>query len=441
MPYHGYVFSFFKKISFGGVSLAHYKYVLPLWAMLFCAVSWLILRCFYIKKTAEFLLKIIICLVLFNLIVIGWENIHFFDQSKKTSELSFQQISSIKKNNPNIYYIMVDGYPRHDTLQYVFDFNNWPFLNYLQSKGFFIVENSCSNYHHTRASLSSTLNMEYMIDGCGQRPFSLRFLKKQGYTLINVSSNLEFTANWNFFDQYKGLLSLRTFGLHFLRKTAFLPFVNRMELFQKSYIIKNQFKELQKIPGSYKQPIFVFCHILLPHLPFAFDKNGNHPRVEKDIMTINLYDKENLSNYINQITILNKLLKLSIDTILEKSASPPIIILQSDHGSFFIGRSIAYKKPIKDFTQFELKERMSNFSAFYLPEQGSEKLYSEMSNINTFRVIFDHYFGTTFGLLQDKCYWGGGFNEENHKKGIYTTQEINDIKYPYRYEIKKDFKI
>jgi len=43
-------------------------------------------------------------------------------------------------------------------------------------------------------------------------------------------------------------------------------------------------------------------------------------------------------------------------------------------------------------------------SAYYLPDRGNKLLYSSISPVNTFRVIFNYYFGTNLDLLPDYTY-------------------------------------
>ena len=63
---------------------------------------------------------------------------------------------------PDIYYIILDSYAREDILQDVFEYDNQPFLEELQERGFFIASRSHSNYGRTALSLASSLNMDFL---------------------------------------------------------------------------------------------------------------------------------------------------------------------------------------------------------------------------------------------------------------------------------------
>ena len=48
--------------------------------------------------------------------------------------------------------------------------------------------------------------------------------------------------------------------------------------------------------------------------------------------------------------------------------------------------------------------RNANLAAYYLPDSGAASLYPSMSSVNTFRVVFNTYFGTDLPLLPDTSY-------------------------------------
>ena len=63
---------------------------------------------------------------------------------------------------PDIYYIILDAYACSDVMKNHFDFDNEPFLNRLEQKGFFVARQSTANYCQTRLSLCSSLNGDYL---------------------------------------------------------------------------------------------------------------------------------------------------------------------------------------------------------------------------------------------------------------------------------------
>ena len=149
-------------------------------------------------------------------------------------------------------------------------------------------------------------------------------------------------------------------------------------------------------------PKFVFVHIIAPHPPFVFDRDGNpvQPDVEYKIFDGRQYTG-GLDTYINgyqeQLAYINYLVLDAIDDIQKNSLTPSIIILQADHGpAAFIGDSVDTSC---------LKERFSILNAYYFPDGNTDVLYPSITPVNSFRVIFDKFFGTDLDILPDKNYY------------------------------------
>ena len=103
---------------------------------------------------------------------------------------------------------------------------------------------------------------------------------------------------------------------------------------------------------------------------------------------------------------LNIELKEIINSILADSDRPTIIILQSDHGP----RSFLNWDNIE---KSNFKETLSILNAYYFYDGNYDQLYEKISPVNSFRVIFDQYFGLEYNLLDDRSYmstWSTPYN-------------------------------
>ena len=88
-----------------------------------------------------------------------------------------------------------------------------------------------------------------------------------------------------------------------------------------------------------------------------------------------------------------------VNKILENEKQS-IIIIQSDHGS-------AFDVNLHDPTYDDLIQKLSNFNAIYFPdEKHREMLTYDRTNVNTFRIVFNTYFGSDYEMLDDQTYWG-----------------------------------
>ena len=56
---------------------------------------------------------------------------------------------------------------------------------------------------------------------------------------------------------------------------------------------------------------------------------------------------------------------------------------------------------------------MAILNAYYLPGNGGNSLYPAISPVNTFRVVFNAYFGGRFPLLPDTSYYSS-YNDPYH---------------------------
>ena len=144
---------------------------------------------------------------------------------------------------------------------------------------------------------------------------------------------------------------------------------------------------IKEIPNSIPSPKFVYFHIVFPHPPYIVDADGEF---------LNEEPADELAAYADQIRYINSRLIDIVDTLLEESDPEPIIVIQSDHGA-----SIDYES-----LDIDKANRLGILNAFYLPGVDANKLYSTISPVNTFRLIFDRYFNGQYGLLPDNSIVG-----------------------------------
>jgi hypothetical protein len=103
--------------------------------------------------------------------------------------------------------------------------------------------------------------------------------------------------------------------------------------------------------------------------------------------------------YVDQLRFITTKLEETVTTILASSTRPVIIIVQSDHGP---GVWLDWDSPKPG----PLQAKAAILNAYYLPENCRHLLYSGISPVNTFRVVFDCVFGENLPLLKDVTYFG-----------------------------------
>ena len=336
------------------------------------------------------------------------------------------------ESRPDIYYIILDGYGRQDILQAFYEFDNSSFLNELSARGFYIASESSSNYIQTMLSLSSSLNMDYLqelrADGTGienrgdlielvANSKARALLAQQGYQLISFHNEYKATipsAEIYYDDAQADLAYPVTAFESILIDHSMARVLTHIPAFNKALIdmpydthrrhILSAFETLKEVPaldGNY----FVYAHIIAPHPPFVFDEVGN--LVPQDmpftLNDANYYIREHsqknyIAGYRRQIQYVNTLVLETIDAILTRSTTPPIIILQGDHGP---GAHLHWGS----LEQTIPAERFGILNTYYFPDQDYALLYPSISPVNSLRVVFNQFFDVDFALLPDRHYY------------------------------------
>ncbi len=140
------------------------------------------------------------------------------------------------------------------------------------------------------------------------------------------------------------------------------------------------FDSLENLPES-PENYFVYAHINAPHGPYVFNRDGSF-RFEPDLSNEKTF-------YIDEIVYLNQRVLDLIDTLIKGSDTPPIIIVQADHGTHYFVDGINKQKIL---------------SAYYLPGSLSIKPYETITPVNNFRLVLHNYFDPSIQLLPDMLY-------------------------------------
>lgn len=381
------------------------------------------------SKTQQQLLELLAWMGAVFYLFMGWDLLHYGWKVQRLSpQISIEESSlpqkTISSNKPDIYYLVFDRYAGFQTLQRVYQFNNAPFLTELQKRGFYLALRANANYLKTAHSLACSLHLNYLDEltkTLGKQSSDWtplyhllkdyrvwRLLKEQGYQFVHFGSWWSPTAKNPYADLNVNYISLSEFLSVFYQNTFLYGVVSifgykpslflldpRREHYERVLYKFEQLKKMPMFPG----PKFVFVHMITPHVPYVFDAEGRYVTWEETRY------KSKEENYIQQLRFLNTKLLEVVDSLQKKSSSPPIILLQSDEGPLPIRYETSEQLfNWKQATSEELKEKFEIFSAYYLPGVEQTALYPEISPVNSFRLIFNLYFGTQFKLLPDESF-------------------------------------
>jgi len=348
---------------------------------------------------------------------------------ESVEEVATRQITSSPDamtggHKPDVFYLLMDGYGRNDTLKKYMNVDNSAFLNELRGRGFYVADLAHSNYSQTELSVTSTLNADYIqnvLAGIPNLPRNRRALdaladystvaqkfQQEGYSYTFVSTGFPFfigaSADVRSVNELPGvsifessLIDLTPLGM--LHVTALSP------VDQKRQYVASAFETLKELGQPAPRPKFVFAHILLPHPPFVFWADGR-PRTP-DTTTLfdgSMYMHDGgtkaayIEGYSNQLEYADRMLLPVIDAILKQEQTKPIIIIQGDHGS-------RMNHDFDSMTDTDFKECMAILNAYYVPEPLKSQLYPGITPVNSFRLVLRELFGADMPNLPDKSYY------------------------------------
>jgi hypothetical protein len=329
-------------------------------------------------------------------------------------------------DQPDIYYIILDGYGREDILREVLGVDTSQFTRFLRSRGFYVAGLAQTNYSQTWLSMASSLNINYLdtlaarlgprsrnrepLGDLIRHSLVREVLAREGYEIVAIDSGHMYSQVKDA-DRYLSPFptSLNEMEGLWLSTSALAAIDDPQALglllpSYETHRIRARFAfEALRTAGDAQGPQFVLAHIIAPHPPFVFDAQGNpvdpaRPYWPGDGDTYRGSSDEYLKGYTQEIAYVNKTMMTVVDDILRRSDPPPVILIQGDHGS---GLHLSFSS----LAQTCLRERMPILSAYYLPAEASAGPYPTITPVNSFRVVFNAVFGAGLPLLPDASYY------------------------------------
>lgn len=419
---YGHVYHFLETHPILGFDLGRHRVLVGVYGLVAGICIWVSWKKLHNLNGATQLLNLVSgVLILFPII-----QILLFSLQQSTAQRAFRDSAgtgdgaqlAASQNAPDVYYIILDGYSRADVLADRFDYDNAQFLTALTELGFYVAPCSQSNYTQTALSMASALNMNYLdaLEGVNLAvsdetvlyPYLINNQVRQnfehlGYTVVAFETsyywlNLEdvdhyYSATGRAVSTGESRLPVNGFEAMLIRESAgllltdflsFLPdqvtpdmeYPNRWHAEQVLY----SFEKLAALPLEVPGPKFVYAHIVAPHSPIVFGPEG-----EWVVLPEGLDDAGWRKAHTDEIRYVNTRILEVIQELISTSARDPVIILQADHGAMISDQ----------------QNHAEILNAYYLPDVNETGLYAAISPVNTFRLIFNHYFGGVYPLLDD----------------------------------------
>lgn len=354
------------------------------------------------------------------------------DEDRQSSELR------------DIYFIILDAYAREDVLKNLYNYDNSEFIKFLEERGFVVDHKARTNYIQTEYSIASSLNMmhiEALPDFLRERgvPDSPEMVKiiaaelikknlvtelfsNQGYEIVTFDSGyggqirsadvllsspeIEDANFWQVGFEFMLLDTTLGRELVNLLGEEISPHRKMMDAHRERVLFS--LSNLSNF-ASDDRPQFVFAHILSPHVPYVFDRNGERITGYEAYTLLDAEpgNVENIKLYRDQLHYINTLIMETIDQILDKSDPTPIIILQADHGS-------KVYRELDPPTSVKMDLLLPILSASLFPDAQDEPFALGGTPVNNFRKVLNLYFDRDLELLEDASYMleaeGGSIN-------------------------------
>lgn len=259
---------------------------------------------------------------------------------------------------PNIYIVLLDGYPRRDTLMNDMGIDNGPFEEALAARGFDVYDDAHTDRRYTDLTLMTLLTgttdgvpldtapaseVQWLI----RRALSAAELPRQAQTagyewdvIDSPAGHVTFSAGHHI--QHGGV---NTFEDNMLTESAFGPIVKAFLPYLLTDSLRAHFERSVESLISLVDPDahrLVLAHLFQPHLPFLWDADGTPtkdpffwPRVNifaAQIETMGMSLADYSASMKGDLATLNPKLLAMIDQIVARDPGA-VVVLFSDHGS------------------------------------------------------------------------------------------------------------
>ncbi len=344
-------------------------------------------------------------------------------ESEPTGDLTSLELDPGAGELPDVYYIIPDRYANLETLADLYGYDNEPFLQELEARGFSVARHAHANYPRTGLSLASSQTMDYLpVDQLAEeaddpgdwkpiyRMLSGRLpvpaaLKELGYSYIHLGNWWTPTQKNVDADREIVFSGQSEFTSALLQTTLVRAFTDPnaapddpwdwQNMWTGNLWSLDRLDEIPSLPG----PKYVFAHLTTTHPPYVHNEDGSFTGREQ------VAELGNTESYRHQLVYANRRLLQAIDRII---ASDPdaVIVLASDEGPFPDRYNNNNRLVWLQATDAELRQKLGILLAIRAPGADLEaaSFHDDMTLVNAWRVVFNARFGTDLPILPDRVY-------------------------------------
>jgi hypothetical protein len=328
---------------------------------------------------------------------------------------------------PNIYVVLLDGYPGDDAANLDPRFDSDAFPGALAARGFDVQRHSRSNYLLTRLTVATMFGAAHIRDADALRsPYKsladdsrrlrrfgddgpvLRAFAEAGYETLTIASDVSHLGlrrvdrviDAPAVNELEGVL-LRASSVGALLER----FLNDQVLDMRRSNVLAAFAAAAAATPTGERPMFEWVHVMAPHAPWVFDRNGDPVNdmpglTWQEPVSGQIGRADRIQRTFGYVEFVNERTLSLVDQLVERDPVGVIIIL-SDHGS---DTAFDARDPLGS----DLNERSSNVFASRTP--GRSGLFPDGTTpINVFPRLLNAYLGTSLPIQQDTTWtWRPG---------------------------------
>ncbi len=319
---------------------------------------------------------------------------------------------------PDIYQILLDSFGEPAALKRNSGIDVGPVVAGLRASGFEVVDGATANYDQTYLSLSSMWNVNYLdaiakgradstsrvsLHSLIARSAVATWLRNAGYAQevfgADYSASHEIEADRCYcppilFGEFESaVLGLTPLGVTGLAGLEYRP--------HRRYILRT-FEALEQFtPGD--RPVFLFAHVLAPHMPIVFDERGDAATAAQwrfsfgDGSSFEGTREMLQKGYEGQARYIARRAGAAASALLDTSrrrGRPAIVIVHGDHG-------IRVKADPDRPARADAAEVLPILLAIRW-SPGGAPAQPVRSLVNVYREILRRYFGAALDHLPDR---------------------------------------
>jgi hypothetical protein len=328
-----------------------------------------------------------------------------------------------RADQPDIFLIMPEDYPRADVLGRLFAFDNGEFVAGLKDRGFVVADRARSNYSTSVLTLLTMFQARHieaipelepllghettrhhrLLRSLTNDGVAFDVLKDAGYDVIAPSSGFEQMAMRGV-ERFIDTGQINDFEVAALRETALTDVAEAVS----ADVLGDQLRarvraQLALLPALASEdaagPRFVFVHLPTPHAPIVFGPSGEPIAAsldnpwEFDFDDVDAFRRA----YVGQLSHVNGLILEAIDG-LPRSGRPSVTIVLSDEGGSVAG--------LDPDPASKAVGRVAILFAARAPDGGA--LFPPwVTPVNLFPILFERYLGVNLPHQSDRNFISG----------------------------------